>query len=399
MKYYEAIDMILDGGEAYMKSRSPRLQLRFRFDDGFLMCTDNESSGEWVQATLNDYMVKKEDWVVEKDGVVYEEKPNGTVFIKSRIHEKDEPAELEEGGEPWEEIKMPGQELKGNEPINLEQPRNMQIDEAWLEKKVRCILRRDQRKNHGGWGKPESIKCGLNDCEFCFPQEQPKEPKSPWKDENLIDKMNECIQENCTVKPKPGHIPDTSKKVDEQFIEDHLGKMPENDHSEDVRERVAVDNIISLVGEIKNQWYWYGKKPCGYPLDDEALWKELEQKLQYLVGLQKENEELRILRMRTLHKFSDECAENAKLKKEIDELKGCGAGWYDAKKCLPLSNKNVIVKWFGLEQSGECQGAYNPNNLTPTPWALALNMLVPNNFTIEYILQNITIEKWRYTDE
>lgn len=71
--------------------------------------------------------------------------------------------------------------------------------------------------------------------------------------------------------------------------------------------------------------------------------------------------------------------------------------WYDAEKCLPLPRKAVIIKWSGLEQNGECQGVYTPDNAIQ--WCLALNMLVPNNFTIEYIMKNITVEKWRYADE
>ena len=218
MKYNEAIDMILDGGEAYRKVSSG-FRYRFNGDDELFESANNCC---WEDGTEDCYFTKADftatDWIVEKDGVVYEEyqsqddrmsltekhrkslmeligsleageiKPEDLglknkyrlIMILDRLQNQDEPAELEESGKSWEEIKM---HIMTTEEIreSLESqfpPKHIiadEVNEEWLEKKVRCIIRRDQKHNHGGFINPEFIMCGLRNCPFCLPKEQPTE--------------------------------------------------------------------------------------------------------------------------------------------------------------------------------------------------------------------------------
>lgn len=245
MKYNEAIDMILDGGRA-QPVNSPRWTNR-------AVWIDLNNDG-----IIRDFTLSKEDvlagWIVEKDGVVYEDSrcacpwPNtedkikctalclkcgyprevfppavadtyakeiiadgwrrdipddfikvttyvpskdlykipitefgykkldallaegdlflsdiGTPFervrsaklLKSRANDQDEPAELEEGGEPWEKIKM---------PIIADE-----VDEDWLEKKMLCFMRRHFLLQ------PNALQfckiCRDKDCPFCYKKE------------------------------------------------------------------------------------------------------------------------------------------------------------------------------------------------------------------------------------
>jgi len=198
MKYNEAIDMILDGGEAY-RAGEPGYRYKFESIDGTIFLLMSDNGGGFDEHSLNirltEYDFDKDDWIVEKDGVVYEEYPGRVIsgemivcgwkhnipddFVKvtlyappvelrkipmtesgykkldallesgnllidergtplervlgvkiliSRTHDQDEPAELEEGGEPWEEIKM---------PIIADE-----VNEDWLEKKMLCFAKR-----------------------------------------------------------------------------------------------------------------------------------------------------------------------------------------------------------------------------------------------------------------
>ncbi len=195
MKYNEAIDMILDGGEAY---RRVYPGWRYRFDDFEL--EESGDDGDWNNVTENCYFLKEDftetDWIVDKDGVVYEEYPIGKMhiieqrvpidiikkYIKDRSGTEGERANLEETGEQWEEIKM---------PIIADE-----VNEDWLENKVLCFM----TKVYAAGGISKVIKekqkgviyhwadsvCLFSNCQFCFPKE------------------------------KEDHIPDVSKKVQEE---------------------------------------------------------------------------------------------------------------------------------------------------------------------------------------
>lgn len=194
MKYFEAFEVILDGGEAY---REEYPGWRYRFDDFGL--EESDGDGDWSNADDGCHFLKEDftedDWIVEKDGVVYKEyavklasnifktyneniicpwcdsnqmiklgdtlkhacvcatcgKMSNMVnmYVKDRTHEQDEPAELE-----------------GGKPVEPDNPLSISIDEDWLEKKVRCIIRKEQRQHI--YVSYDYIKCGLKDCLFCY---------------------------------------------------------------------------------------------------------------------------------------------------------------------------------------------------------------------------------------
>lgn len=267
MKYNEAIDMILDGGRA-QPVNSPRWTNR-------AVWIDLNNDG-----IIRDFTLSKEDvlagWIVEKDGVVYEEYPgkvisreiiadgwrrdipDGFIKVTSYLSSKDLykipmtefgykklDSLLAEGdlflddiGTPCERVRsaklIKSRANEQDEPAELEEPKQVCIDEDWLEKKMLCFLSRHVRTNpiHNlAMHYCEQEYCGISKCPFCF-YEYPKESKSPWQDENLVDKMSECIQENCIVKPKPDHIPDASNMVDEP------------------RKKVTVEDILYLINGV-----------------------------------------------------------------------------------------------------------------------------------------------------
>ena len=204
MKYNEAIDMILDGGEAYKKS-DDNYHYSFIFHIGkgrkILLMKDVGISGEWDSPVFTQEDFTETDWIVEKDGLVYEEAPNGTppiVCIASRLHEHDEPAELN-GSSPIDDVYKSYKELhdiinkKGHEFVKNyaeEQERKAwkeikleciadKVNEDLLEKKMLCFVLRMQLPGNPGVKqsnyKNESGTCCQADCPFCFPEEKPKE--------------------------------------------------------------------------------------------------------------------------------------------------------------------------------------------------------------------------------
>lgn len=358
MKYNEAIDMILDGGEVYRNS-VPEYKYFFDQSDSFLyQSVDGLEGNPICRFDKGDF--KGNDWIVEKDGVVYEEyctfcpdckeamgnskmwpqywicdnndcaknnfnpdldakmnkyflftkdrphnqdepaeavvyeryecrnkkmkinrrvliglddikaiytkvqkkcdlyhadqaaskimadilsewivcQPDAPVFIKDRIQEQDEPAELEEGGKPWEEIKM---------PIIADE-----VNEDWLEKKMSCFLGRNFEcgSNYVAYFKLQD-KCGGNKkCPFCFPQEQPKE-----------DLIKKTIRDM-----KPIH---TAKEASENTVKAIMEEA--NKVLEQPREKVTVEGIIDIIKE-------FGKSS----IYNSNLLKRIE----YLVSLQ-----------------------------------------------------------------------------------------------------------------
>ena len=153
MKYREAIDMILDGGETYRKSR-PEYKQKFMWWSNLCGHYLSKLSGAlWSYG----FIIDKEDftatdWIVEKDGVVYEE------------------------------YQMPTKTLVGADPVELNTACQIQIDEDWLEKKMLCFMRRHFLLE------PNALQfcksCRDKDCPFCFPADKDAD-----------------------------HIPDVSKKV------------------------------------------------------------------------------------------------------------------------------------------------------------------------------------------
>ncbi len=189
MKYNEAIDMILDGGEAYMKSKP---QNKFYFEDGWL---DN-SIGH--QLRISDEYCKATDWIVEKDGVVYEECPAKALYDACKnVPWPDEPPELEEENKKNKNIcpecgcaleNVLGFMLcRSNACYDKRRKEEVQqasfeynkfssfgqnaIDEDWLEKKMLCFVRR-QFAGFATFTKVKDRGCDCTDCPFCFPEEK-----------------------------------------------------------------------------------------------------------------------------------------------------------------------------------------------------------------------------------
>jgi hypothetical protein len=283
MKYNEAIDMIFDGGEAY-NDIDESIVYYFHKRGGNLIFSEIDKKqlrrakdyGYGMEAILTRKKIDA-NWIVEKDGVVYEEYPIGKMhiieqkvpidmirkmlFIKDRTYNQDEPAELEEGGKPWEQIKM---------PIIADE-----VDEDWLEKKILCFMKRVYvaggiervgRKEDGRI--VEIIKpsldivrdfncedenchlcCNENDemCDVCFPQEQPKtdhieEPRDKVTVEDVLHLINGVVG---------AEIADTMALFCPNYDEETRGKMRK--------------------GSSEALEFWGGK---------------LKQKIQYLVSLQ-----------------------------------------------------------------------------------------------------------------
>lgn len=238
MKYNEAIDMILDGGRAYDPDKD--YEYTFIFDEnilcGFLQMRDyDDVSDSWRNPLFTASNFTETDWIVEKDGVVYEEKPNGTreaLAEKNRkalmeiigsleageiypedlgLHNKkrfmklyeswqskqDKPAQLEESIEPTNDERDHAISMLSKRYGELEEFRR-KIEGDWLERKMLCFTRRFlsteiEPKYTDRLVAPDAddmldvnceqqgchLCCTENrGCDVCFPQEQPKEEPS-----------------------------------------------------------------------------------------------------------------------------------------------------------------------------------------------------------------------------
>lgn len=287
MKYNDAIDMILDGGKAYTRQTPV---YKYMFNKYGLLCQSLDDDNYVAKCAFDKEDFTDNDWIVEKDGVVYEEYPGMVIsremivdawkrnipdgfvkvtlysppvelrkipmtesgykkldallesgdllidergtplervrevkILKSRTNKQDEPAELEEGGEHWmstEEIREALEAQFPPKPIIADE-----VNENWLEKKMLCFMNKHLYIHSGMNLEIKQGQCSNRACPFCFPQEQ----------------------------HNPDHI------VDAQFLEDHVGKMPENGHSGVVREKVAVETC-SVCGESEKL------KKCRYKI-------------------------------------------------------------------------------------------------------------------------------------
>lgn len=158
MKYNEAIDMILDGGEAYRKG-DPIFRFSFQKSGDFMLRSINNKERSTVICFERKDIIEN-DWIVEKDGVVYEEYPIGKMrFIEQRV--------------PLDTIKkylfIKDRTGTQDEPAELEEPKQVCIDEDWLEKKMLCFMRRHFLLQ------PNALQfckiCRDKDCPFCYKKE------------------------------------------------------------------------------------------------------------------------------------------------------------------------------------------------------------------------------------
>mgnify|MGYP001563053495 CR=1 FL=1 len=164
MKYNEAIDMILDGGVADSKSDSVN---RLYFGENILY------GGQYDGLHLTKADTTILDWVVKKDGVVYEE--YCTIDESHKEH-----------------VSILKGALKAADEAISEQPAPIQIDEDWLEKKICCVIKRVNNLKFSGFATLDKVSCRKPDCPFCFPEE---------KDDHIpeVSKMVEEPREKVTV--------------------------------------------------------------------------------------------------------------------------------------------------------------------------------------------------------
>lgn len=297
MKYNEAIDMIRNGGRAtnskegkwwiwfaksYIKTSWPTRA----GEPGDLMVGIDEQICNVF--TFNNKYLHDDNWIVEKDGVVYEEHPGraemitggwkrnipdgfikvtlyapsvelfkipitqsgykkldtllesgdllidergtplervrGVKILKSRLHEQDLPAELEEGGEPWmssEEIREALEAQFPPKPIIADE-----VNKDWLEKKMLCFMNKYLYIHSGMNLETKQGECSNRACPFCFPQAKPKE--------DLIKKTIRDMQ------PVP-----TAEEASEKAVKNVLEEA--NKILEQPREKVTVEDIMILI--------------------------------------------------------------------------------------------------------------------------------------------------------
>lgn len=294
MKYNEAIDMILDGGEAYRKDTG---YVIFFSEYGLLSTNyspDNDEIDTAEEAMLDKEDFTETDWVVEKDGVVYEEKPNGTTplddvyesykelhdiinkrgqefvnnFVKTAeetkmplnekyqeiylncpyCHSKDLMKIKRSDIEPnwyaccscqWQGIFIPAHPIIADE-----------VNEDWLEKKMLCFMRRHFLL------KPNALtyckSCRDKDCQFCFPENQ----------EILYARACNHVEGIAGIDKCPICTPVKEKKQE--------------------KEKVTVDEIVDLFSEYhKNLIISLSDIP-----EKNSIMDIIKQKLTYLVSLQ-----------------------------------------------------------------------------------------------------------------
>jgi hypothetical protein len=214
MKYHEAIDMIMDGGVAYQSDKE--LVYSFIFDSGidcyFLQMSDFRWDQDWVEPIFTREDFTANDWIVEKDGVVYEEwlpcykrnKEDVEDINRQRSKIGEKPAAFIEGSKDWfktfsEDVSCPYCHSKDLIKADLKdihsdfytctkcqwqgifvQPHTIiadEVDEEWLEKKMVCFYERRHLKEIM-WRDPMPKECNNKECQFCFPPEEPKEERA-----------------------------------------------------------------------------------------------------------------------------------------------------------------------------------------------------------------------------
>lgn len=232
MKYNEAIDMILDGGLAHQKSWRENGRDAIGFDiDGWL---------KRIPAFIDKWHKEDftaTDWIVEKDGVVYEEYPlrnklNNIVssIDKNKIYLPD-----------LDEIHL---------PIIADE-----VNEEWLEKKMLCFMNKHIYLVAGYPIKLKDRKCSDYECPFCFPEE-----KLVTNDEDSTEAIK-ALSEG--LKARSIDKEETPEKV------------------------TAYEHIIAEIDYLRDCAYQRGACNMYYMPDAEhEKLSELRKKLEYLVSLQ-----------------------------------------------------------------------------------------------------------------
>lgn len=288
MKYNEAIDMIRNGGRAtnskegkwwiwFAKSYTKTSWPTRAGEPGDLMVGIDEQICNVF--TFNNKYLHDDNWIVEKDGVVYEEYPIGKMriieqrvpidiikkyfFIKDRIGTEDEPEKLEDNDQKWEEIKM---------PIIADE-----VNEDWLEKKMLCFMNKYLYIHSGMNLDIKQGKCSNRACPFCFSQEQPTLVTTDQDSSEVIKSFSNGLKARSTAKEASDN---TVKAVIEEA----------NKVIDRPREKVTILYIINLVNSFCEQ-YCIARQSTSYEMmhltgPELPAFKVLLEKLAYLVSLQ-----------------------------------------------------------------------------------------------------------------
>lgn len=312
MKFHEAIDMILDGGEAY-NDFDPSISYYFHKRGFNLIFSEiqkdvllrNKDYDYGMEATLTAKNIKA-NWIVEKDGVVYDDPTLlGQLYSSSKaLHEA-----INKCGQDFvkthaekqeKEIKMPLNE-KYNGEIHVSCPGckdglvdlRHTVDEDWLEKKMLCFYRKNTFINpmNNTHYSPliRQDNCRNKDCPFCFPQEQPKSDYIPDPERKVCYACGAVMQKTNTVTlaVPPRRIcvcPECDSEI----------SCKENDYSEDAREKVTVEEIMKQVDAyydaLSHYHYVLGSGNNMLITERETLLRlnkhYLEREIKHLVSLQ-----------------------------------------------------------------------------------------------------------------
>lgn len=331
MKYNEAIDIILDGGVTYRKS-NPKAQHRFLDVTGLFVIFDNLDGNDWdwerVEFHKEDFIAT--DWIVEKDGVVYEEPPRICCLCKEKIecvarqhsigrdgtpydfmhskcaikleHKQDETAELEVSNDERDHVIG----LLSKRYGELEEFRRSIVNEDWLEKKMLCFMR---KQGVHGVLIPESFKeilgtcCNLA-CQFCFPEEEEstlptEEGGVPWlsaeemakaiKEEHEKFKAENYVEINNQIIPKS----EFNERCHPELFKRSGTIDGRNDHIEQPREKVTVEELFLFIRGFAQDYRVAANTGAAmdgglyeFIMGHSKSYSALKKKLEYLVSLQ-----------------------------------------------------------------------------------------------------------------
>lgn len=247
MKCNEAFDMIFNGGEAVLPSREYSKDYRLHFNEDGVLCVPRVEHTKSAPV-LHKADLKRDDWIVEKDGVVYEECPNKRVDDLTKV--------IPEYSDACSRINEQGKPIM---PIIADQ-----VNEDWLEKKMLCFMKRVyiaggiercDKKVDGSITEvitPDLedvliFNCENEDCHFCCSEE------------------SEC--EVC--------FPDVSKEDKAQGAIDQPRKKVTVKHMDDLLQKIR--GIAYKRGALRQAWL---------DADEMDYVNDFQQKLEYLVSLQ-----------------------------------------------------------------------------------------------------------------
>ena len=250
---------------------------------GWIEKEENLSGNAWVSGNAQVYgdaQVYGNTWVFGNAQVYGDAWVCGDARVcdNARVYGdlEGDPVVLEECDKSYEQIKM---------PIIADQ-----VNEDWLEKKVLCIVRKHGCNASFGVDDIKFIreegKCYNADCKFCYNDKEfgifLEECKKCYRcnektSYSLIKCGNHKLCRICysDISGTYHDFNGETQKIDEQFLQDHLGKKPEDAHQEQPREKVTVDAVNKMFQSVIGS-------------NDQRKIDKLQETIRYLVSLQGE---------------------------------------------------------------------------------------------------------------